>query len=113
MPSFQIATCQTGRIATGIMQYNSYEATLLRAALFAILLYFMGGLVKHDLKRKGESGYAIIFFLTLYQQPKRTSLHTFPTTGRGGPHFTLFPTDFIHVSIIDRTVLRTFLLVLL
>lgn len=78
MPSFQIATCQTGRIATGIVQYNSCEATLLRAALFAILLYFMGGLVKHDLKRKGESGYAIIFFLTLYQQPKRTSLHTFP-----------------------------------
>lgn len=62
----------------------------------------------------------MIFFLTLYQEPKRTSLPTFPQQEEGGgkknpkpTHFTLSPTDFIHVPNIDRTVLRMFLLILL
>lgn len=66
MPSFQIATCQAGRVATGIVQYSSYEATLLKGATIVILLRFMGGLVKHDLKRKAEEGYAVICFLIPY-----------------------------------------------
>lgn len=56
MPSFQIATCQAGGAAAGIVQHNSYEATLLRRATIVILLCFTGGLVKHDLKRKAEEG---------------------------------------------------------